>query len=71
MADRTWVGRIILKGETKGVDGAFNKATKGANGFSKSLAGIARFAGPAAIGAALVSTTNTLKVFEKSISRSV
>ena len=68
MADRTWIGRLILKGETKGVDGAFNKAKKGADGFGKSLGTLARFAGPAALGAAMVNTINVNKQFEKSIS---
>ena len=68
MADRTWTGRIVIKGEAKGVGGAFNKASKGANQFSKSLGNLAKFAGPAALGAALVSTISVNKQFEKSIS---
>lgn len=68
MADRTWTGRIVLKGESKGVGGAFNKASKSANGFSKSLGNLAKVAGPALLGAALVSTINVNKKFEKSIS---
>ena len=68
MADRTWTGRIVLKGEKKGVTSAFGKAGKNVDGFSKSLKNLAKIAGVAGVGAILKNTANTIKVFEKSIS---
>lgn len=68
MADRTWTGRIVLKGEKKGVSSAFSGASKNVDGFSKSLKRLGAVAGIAGVGAILKSTANTIRVFEKSIS---
>ena len=68
MADRTWTGRVLIKGEKKGVSSAFSGAEKNVQGLSKSLKKLGTVVGIAGVGALFADTARTIKVFEKSIS---
>lgn len=68
MADRTWTGRVIVKGEKKGVSSAFGSAEKNIKGLSNSLKTLGAVAGVAGVGAILKDTAATIRTFEKSIS---
>lgn len=68
MAERTWTGRLVLKGERKGVTSAFKGASKNVDGFASSLKKLGAIVGAAAIGKLFLDTANSIRVFEKSIS---
>ncbi len=68
MAGKTWTGRLVLKGEKKGVKGAFGGASKNVDGLSSSLKKLGAVAGAAVLGKVLLDTANVIRNFEKSIS---
>ena len=68
MADRTWTGRIVLKGEKKGVSSAFGGATKGVDGLAKKMKQIGALGVAAGATALFVGTAQKVREFEKSIS---
>ena len=68
MADKTWTGRVLIKGEKKGVSSAFGAASKEVQGLGKSLKALGIAAGAAGVAKLFISTANTIKVFEKSMS---
>ena len=68
MANRTWTGRIVLKGEKRGVNQAFAGADKAMKGISTRLKSMAGFAAFAAAGVVIAGTAKKIAEFEKSIS---
>jgi TP901 family phage tail tape measure protein len=68
MVQRTWTGRVILKGEKRGVNKAFQSAENSIGNVAKRLKGLAGFAAFAAVGAAVVGAGKKIAEFEKSIS---
>jgi TP901 family phage tail tape measure protein len=68
MVQRTWTGRVILKGEKRGVNKAFSAAENSIGNIANRLKGMAGFAAFAAAGVAIAGTAGKIKEFEKSIS---
>ena len=68
MVQRTWTGRIVLKGEQRGVGKAFQGAEKSIEGIGKRLKAMAGFAAFAAAGVVIAGTAKKIAEFEKSIS---
>lgn len=68
MVQRTWTGRIVLKGEQRGVGKAFQGAENSINNIGKRLKAMAGFAAFAAAGVVIASTAKKIAEFEKSIS---
>jgi TP901 family phage tail tape measure protein len=68
MVDRTWTGRILLKGERKGVGKAMRATESGIGQIAMRLKALAPFAVAAGIGAVFITSAQKIKVFEKSIS---
>ncbi len=68
MVNRTWTGRVILKGERKGVNKAFAAAENSIGNVAKRLKGLAGFAAFAAAGVAIGGAVKKIAEFEKSIS---
>lgn len=68
MVDRTWTGRILLKGERKGVGKAMRATESGIGQIASKLKTLAPLAIAAGIGAVFITSAQKIKVFEKSIS---
>lgn len=68
MVDRTWTGRILLKGERKGVGKAMRATESGIGQIASKLKALAPFAVAAGVGAVFITSAQKIKVFEKSIS---
>ena len=68
MVQRTWTGRVILKGEKRGFNKSFGGADKALKNIGTRLKAMAGFAAFAAAGAVIANTTKKIAEFEKSIS---
>ena len=68
MANRTWTGRVVLKGEKRGINSTFASADKAMGNIATRLKSMAGFAAFAAAGVVIAGTAKKIAEFEKSIS---
>ena len=68
MANRTWTGRVVLKGEKRGINSTFASADKAMGSIASRLKSMAGFAAFAAAGVVIAGTAKKIAEFEKSIS---
>lgn len=68
MANRTWTGRVVLKGEKRGINSTFASADKAMGSIATRLKSMAGFAAFAAAGVVIAGTAKKIAEFEKSIS---
>ena len=68
MADRTWTGRLLLRGEDRGISKSAQKVETAVGGVVKSMAKFGAIAAAAGVAATVFGSVTKIKEFEKSIS---
>lgn len=68
MADRTWTGRLLLRGEDRGISKSAQKVETAIGGVTSQLKRFGALAAVAGVGATFIGSIGKIKEFEKSIS---